>query len=57
VVWDLCQRSPDEYSLVLADPQGRPAELSGRALIELQATGRVTLYPAEYRLVYEDERE
>jgi hypothetical protein len=54
-VWELCDKHPDKYSLLLTDPDGNPVELPGRLLRELRDSGRLTLYPAKYRLVYDQE--
>ncbi|MCF6289583.1 MAG: hypothetical protein L3J03_01055 [Desulfobacterales bacterium] len=39
--------------IVLTDPKGEPVELPGQILRELRDSGRLTLYPAKYRLVYD----
>jgi hypothetical protein len=54
-VWSLCQNSPEKYTLILADPDGHPIELRGEELMQLVKSGRIKLYPAEYRLSYEKE--
>jgi hypothetical protein len=54
-VWSLCQNNPEKYTLVLADRDGRPTELRGKELMELVKSGRIKLYPAEYRLSYEED--
>lgn len=53
-VWELCDKSPEKYSLLLADPDGTPVEYSGHRLRVLRDSGQLTLFPANYRLVYEN---
>lgn len=52
-VWGLIDNYPETYSLVLADIEGNPVELSGPRLRALRDAKVVTLYPASYRLVHE----
>jgi len=54
-VWELCDKHPEKYTLLLTDPRGEPVEFPGRLLRELRDRGRLTLYPAKYRLVYDRE--
>lgn len=56
-VWSLCQNNPEKYTLILADLDCRPIELKGKELMELVKSGRIKLYPAEYRLSYEEDHE
>lgn len=57
-VWELCAKHPDKYSLLLATPDEMPVEYSGKRLCALRDSGRVTIFAASYRLVYErDEQE
>jgi hypothetical protein len=53
-VWQLCQDHPGAYTLVLADLEGCPLELTGERLQQLRVAGQLKLYPAGYRLAYED---
>ncbi len=53
-VWQLCQDHPGAYTLVLADREGCPIELTGERLQQLRVAGQLKLYPAGYRLAYED---
>ena len=55
-VWELCTKHPENYSLLLATPDETPVEYSGKRLCALRDSGRVTLFPASYRLVYEHEQ-
>jgi len=55
-VWELCAKHPEKYSLLLADPDEKPVEYSGKRLCALRDSGRVTLFPASYRLVYEHDQ-
>lgn len=52
VIWNLCERSPEQYSIVLRDPNERAIVYSGADLVRLRASDRLKLYPANYRLVY-----
>ena len=54
-IWEILQNRPDEYSLILADLDDKPIALSGKELTTLRDDQRITLYPATYRLVYENE--
>lgn len=55
VIWNLCTEDPENYSLVLIDDEGRPVVLPGIKLAELVESEVVTLHPAEYRIVWENE--
>jgi hypothetical protein len=52
-VWGLLEQRPDLYALIGTRPDDSPIELTGTALVELRQTGKVTLYPATYRLVHD----
>ena len=54
-IWDLCQRSPDLYSLVLTTVNGVPTEVDGNQLVKMQEQHALVLYPAAYRLEYRGE--
>ena len=54
-MWKLCDKHPNKYTLLLTDPTDKPVELPGRLLRELRDSGRLILYPAKYRLVYDRE--
>src|SRR5262249_598984 len=56
-VWSLIERFPERYALVLVNPKGDPVELSGTRLRQLSDDGSIKLYPATYRIVYENERD
>ena len=51
-IWDLCEKFPDLYSLILTDPSGNPLEISGAALVEMRDQEMLVLHSAAYRLVY-----
>jgi len=53
-VWGLCQRHPEQYTLILVDTDDRPLELNGRELLRLRDSGVLKLYPAEYRIAWEE---
>ena len=54
-IWQLCQETPDLYSLVLTNTSGIPIELSGYQLVRMREQEELILYPATYRLVYKGE--
>ena len=54
-IWELCQRDPDLYSLVLIDVNGVPVLISGNQLVEMREQNRLVLYPATYKLEYRGE--
>lgn len=56
-VWELCTKNPEKYSLLLMAPDETPREYPGILLRELRDSGRITLFPASYRLVYEHGQE
>ena len=49
-VWELCKNSPEDHSLILIDPDGRPLEIRGRRLLEMYENDELKLYPGSYRL-------
>lgn len=49
--WNLIERHPDQYSLLLESAAGEPLELSGSTLLALQQRNELRLLPAAYRLV------
>lgn len=55
-IWGLIDKFPEMYALILADPKGDPIEVSGGRLRAMREGGELTLYPATYRLVLDDER-
>ena len=56
-VWNLCDKFPDLYSLILKRSNETPIEVPGRRLRELLTAQQIKLHPATYRLVYLNERE
>jgi len=52
--WGLIEQHPDTYALVLADIHGNPIEVTGAMLRAMREEGMITLYPASYRLVYDN---
>ncbi len=54
-IWGLIDQQPDTHSLLLADVQGNPAEITGVRLRAMREEGSITLYPASYRLVYDND--
>ena len=55
-VWELIDQHPETYALILANMEGDPVEVEGSRLRAMREAGRITLFPATYRLVYSDER-
>ncbi len=55
-VWELCDKNPDKYTLILTNVEGVPVEFSGQKLRQLRDNGLLALFPAKYRLVYEHEK-
>ncbi len=52
-VWDLCVKHPEKYTLLLVALDGSPLEYSGKQICDLRDGGRLTLFPASYRIVYD----
>ena len=55
-VWRLIEMKPEVYALILADTRGDPTEVTGSRLKDMQAERQVVLYPATYRLVFDEGR-
>jgi len=55
-IWDIMERYPDRYALVLLSSDKRPIEITGADLWTMQEAGTVKLHPAAYRLVYSEKR-
>ena len=55
-VWELIERHPETYALVLTNVEDYPVEIDGSRLRAMHKAGRITLFPATYRLVYSDDR-
>ena len=55
-VWRLIEQHPKTYALVLSDIEGNPVGVTGSRLRAMCDEGKVTLYPATYRLVYDHDR-
>ncbi len=51
-IWALLDRQPETYALVLLDGKGSAIEFTGKNLRAMCEDGKITLYPASYRLVY-----
>lgn len=54
-VWGLLDQAPESYALVLVDSQGDPIEIPGSRLRAMCNGGEITLYPATYRLVFQND--
>ena len=55
-VWELIDQHPETYALVLTNVEGIPVEIDGSRLRAMRKAGRITLFPATYRLVYSNDR-
>jgi hypothetical protein len=53
-IWGLMEQHPDTYALILSDLEDGPVEVTGASLRSMRDEGKVTLYPASYRLVYDN---
>jgi hypothetical protein len=56
-VWGLIDGFPETYALVLSTPLGDPVEVPGAVVRSMRDSGRLKLYPAAYRLVYDHDNE
>lgn len=54
-IWGLLEKHSDRYSMVLLNPEGKPIEMSGKYLHELSEEQTITLHPAKYRIVYNND--
>jgi hypothetical protein len=52
-VWELCLKKPDQYFILLTDPEGGPVIYTGIKMQSLEEQGRLKLFPAKYRIVFE----
>ncbi|MEQ8853912.1 ATPase [Gimesia sp.] len=55
VVWNLCERQPNSFSIVLRGLNDKAVIYSGTELLRLRSQNQLTLHPANYRLVYQHE--
>jgi hypothetical protein len=55
-IWALIDQHPAMYALILSSAEGTAVEVTGARLRAMRDGGQVTLYPAAYRLVYNDDR-
>jgi hypothetical protein len=56
-VWALLEQSPDIYALILESPDGKPVEATGASLSKMLSENRITLFPATYRLVFDNDNQ
>ena len=56
-VWALLEQSPESYALILESPDGKPIEATGASLSKMLAENRITLFPATYRLVFDNDNQ
>ena len=54
-IWGLIDSPLQIYALVLSTPQGEPIEIRGAQLRSMLDEGKIKLYPATYRLVYNND--
>jgi len=55
-IWGLIDGYPETHAFVLSNQQGDPVEVRGEHLRSMRAEGLITLYPATYRLVYNNDK-
>jgi hypothetical protein len=53
-VWNMIDRFPDTHALILSDAEDEAVELTGARLRAMRNDDAIKLYPATYRLVYDD---
>lgn len=53
-VWSMVDKFPKNHALLLASPSGDVVEIRGERLQAMCKEGSLILYPATYRLVYQD---
>ena len=53
-IWNRCQQYPELYSLVLIDMEDVPIPISGSQLAGMLKQNRLSLYPASYKLKYNE---
>ena len=52
--WRMIEAHPETHSMILADTDGDPVEVSAFSICELKARGVLKLYQTHFRLVCED---
>jgi hypothetical protein len=52
-IWALIESHPKTYALLLAGLDGKPVAIGGGQLRAMLDAKTITLYPATYRLVYD----
>jgi hypothetical protein len=55
-IWGLIDQYPDTYALILLNVEGIPIEVTGASLRAMRAEDKITLHPAIYRLVYNNDK-
>lgn len=53
-VWGMIDKSPDTCAFILSDTEDKPIELPGERLRSMCDEGKITLYPATYRISYDN---
>jgi hypothetical protein len=52
-MWAMVEKFLDLYAIILLNMEGQPVEMTGTTLRKMCDIGKITLYPATYRIVYE----
>jgi len=55
-VWGMLEKFPATHAMLLLDLNANPVEITGTLLRTLRDAGKISLYPAAYRLVFEQPR-
>jgi len=53
-VWSMVDKFPQNHAFLLSNPEGKAVEIQGEILRKMCDAGKVILYPATYRLVYQN---
>lgn len=51
-IWELCIQDPEKHSFILARHDGTPIRYSGHRIRQLLESGKLKLFPATYRILY-----
>ncbi len=55
-VWSMMMNSPSLYAFILLNQEGNPIEVQGENVRTMLDEGKIKLYPATYRLVYNQDK-
>ncbi len=53
-IWNMAEKNPDKYMLVLLNLDDSPVEITGATLREMRERGDLTVHPSTYRLVLKE---